>query len=555
MNRRNLYWLLYVLFVFSCAKQTAPTGGPKDTIPPTLKSSFPAKSQTSVQPTEIKLLFDETVVLNNPKEQLIVTPDIGKDYEIKARKKEVTLNLRQPLRANTTYSFNFRDAVQDINEKNPVNNLKIAFSTGTFIDSLSIEGTITDLIQNKELKDATVALYQSDTINIFTHKPLYFTKADQKGYFRIDNLKNDTFYIYAFDDKNRNLLVDSRTENYGYNTTPIILNQNTKNQNIKLIRLDARPLRMQSSRPYNTYYNIRFTKGLSAFAITTPANDSIVSTFGDDRSNIRVYNTFANQDSIQVILTARDSINNQVDTTFYLKFSANKTTPEKFSVSTDQLKAISKRGRIEIKGRFTKPIFEINYDSIKFIADSINQFPLKPHEISVDNKTKSFSINKIIPKEHLHAVQKTRNPIGQPPPPPTKSNILYFGKASFISVEFDSSATAEHPIKPLGDEDTSIITYEIETSNKNFIVELLNKNYERIAHALNTRKGTFQDLLPGDYYLRVIHDIDANGQWSPGSFLQKIPPEPIHYYYETKKKTNLISLKANWELGPLLIKF
>src|SRR6478609_9733185 len=153
----GLHWFIYPLFLMCCAKTTSPTGGPKDTIPPTLVKSIPEKGSLNYAGNEIQLTFSENIMLKNQKEQIIVTPGIGDRYKIEFNKKTVTIKLEEKLKDSTTYTFSFRDAVVDLNEQNPARNLKLAFSTGTYIDSLSIEGKVNDLLHAKELKDITVA--------------------------------------------------------------------------------------------------------------------------------------------------------------------------------------------------------------------------------------------------------------------------------------------------------------------------------------------------------------------------------------------------------------
>jgi hypothetical protein len=60
--------------------------------------------------------------------------------------------------------------------------------------------------------------------------------------------------------------------------------------------------------------------------------------------------------------------------------------------------------------------------------------------------------------------------------------------------------------------------------------------------------------MPGDYHLRLVIDRDNNHEWSPGNYLQNQEPETI-VFYKNEKGTLPITLKANWELGPLLIRF
>ena len=143
---------LYILFLLSCAKQSAPTGGPKDSIPPIMVRSFPKQKQLNFKEKKITLEFNEAIQILNPREQLIITPTVGKDYKATANKKEVTIQFEDDFKDSTTYTINFREAVSDLTEKNAAKNLQLAFSTGPYIDSLIIEGNVYDLLKGKEIK-------------------------------------------------------------------------------------------------------------------------------------------------------------------------------------------------------------------------------------------------------------------------------------------------------------------------------------------------------------------------------------------------------------------
>lgn len=548
--------LAILIAIFSCAKQTAPTGGPRDTIPPTLVTSNPPKEALNVKSKTIDLELSEFISLANPKEQIIITPDVGKEYEITARKKRVIITLEKELQPNTTYTFNFRDAIQDLTEKNPAVNLKLAFSTGTYIDSLQISGTVRHLLQNKEVKDATVALYESDTFNIFQHKPVYITKTNDKGEFLFENLKNGTFYIYAFEDRNRNLVVDSRNENYGFLSDPIVLNANQTKVNLSLIRLDARPLKMMSARPFNTYYNIRTSKGLNNYSVQAENKDSLYSTYGEDRANVRIYNTFENPDSIPVNFVGIDSIGQKKDTLLYVKFLERKTTPEKFTFSIENTRTLTRTGNTQISARVNKPIARITYDSLFIALDSTTQIPIDENDIRIEPHIGRITITKTLPRERFTSgesnpagVRNAGNAQTKAPDP-----YLHLGKSAFISVEFDSSQQTQELLKPLRYEDTGIILAEVQTAEPNYIVQLTNKSSEVIASFSNRPKVSFHDLPPGEYYLRLVIDRNADGQWSPGNYFNRIEPEPI-IYYKNEKQISSINLKANFEQGPLLITY
>src|SRR5690606_15751026 len=121
MKLTPLYFTIIILILaLSCAKQTSPSGGPRDSIPPQLINTSPPRHTVNFNAPSITLTFDEYIILNNPQEQLLITPSIGKDFELTFRKKSAILKLNSTLEENTTYTINFRESIQDITEKNPV---------------------------------------------------------------------------------------------------------------------------------------------------------------------------------------------------------------------------------------------------------------------------------------------------------------------------------------------------------------------------------------------------------------------------------------------------
>ena len=561
---KHSHWIFYFLFALSCARQTAPTGGPKDSIPPTLITSIPKAGQINFKGNSIELTFSEPIFLNNPKDELLITPAVGKEFDIEAKKNQVIITFDQPLDDSTTYAINFREAIQDITEKNPAEMLKLAFSTGSYIDSLSIEGTTYDLLSGVELKDATIALYQTDTFDIFKHKPTYLTKSDSKGKFRIENLKPGRYFIYGLNDKNKNLLTDSKTEPYAFLRDSIQLIKNALNIRLPFIYLDSRPLKLTSARPTNTYFNIKTAKNLTTFTLTTSEGEPPISSFGEDQTNIRIYNTLSNQDSVLTYLTARDSINNLIDTTLYVKFSDREAKPEPFDIQLNKFNVVGTKGIIQGRIKFTKPVRSINFDSLFYNIDSTQRISFDPRDLSWDSLHNILSLEKkfdkaLLPKEPTANENMTSSrPIQKSTPakPGTKPSMdfhLYLGKGAFISVESDSSKKITERLAPLKFEDTGVLLIEIQTQAKHFLVQLLTKDFEVLSSKRDVKKFSFDDLKPGDYQLRLVIDENNDGKWNPGNFFLLEEPEPI-IFYKNEKGVPLVNLKANWELGPLLIK-
>ncbi len=556
---RFLQFILATLIVLalSCARITAPTGGPKDSIPPVVTRMMPAHQQTNFAGQEIELTFDESIILNNVKDQIIITPGVGKDFEVIAKKNKVVLTLDNPLQPNTTYTINFRDAVQDITEKNPARNLYIAFSTGTYIDSLHVHGNVYELLTAKPGKDATVALYEQDTFDIFRHKPAYFTKADQKGNFHIDNLKPGAYYLYSWLDNNKNLIVDSKTELYGFLADPIHPDSTNESASVPLVRLDARQLRLTSARPSQTFFNIKASKSIDHYRIQPVTNHEIHSSFGDDHENIRIYNTFNLEpsDSIPFNLYLRDSLSQTIDTLLYIKFAQRNVKPAAFQFTQESFAVSATTGKLEGTLLFNKPVVALNLDSIYYYIDSLHQIPFTPQDLDFDSTHTLLKISKQLERS---LVQPADNPETQRRPAasgatksagktkPARNNYDFIlGRAAFFGPESDSSKAATIALKPLTMENTGVIMLAIRTTKKNLIVELLSRD-KVVKRQPATTKATFADLAPGDYTLRVFADENQDGRWSPGNFYLHEEPEPV-YFYKNEEGNLTISLKANWE--------
>jgi hypothetical protein len=564
MIKRHLYWVIIILFFTTCARQSSPTGGPKDTIPPRLINADPAHKAINFKGKTIELTFSEFIALNNPKEQLIVTPTIGKDYEVKAKKNKVTVEIPQGLKDSTTYTLNFRDAVQDITEKNPAKNLLLAISTGSYLDSLSIDGKVFDLLKGTEMKEVTVAInHINDTFNIFKHPAVYFTKSNDKGQFKIDYLKPDIYDVYAIEDRNRNLVADTRTEYYGFLKTPLFLNNDTSNITIGLLKLDARPLKVTSARPYNTYFNIKASKNLKSFELKSPDSSKVYYSLGEDNANIKVYNNLAGKDSIGVRLTAKDSIGNTLDTLVYAKFLTRDATKEKFNVALSDTRILSDKGVLQAKFTFTKPVTQISFDSLYFKKDSLTLLRISDQDLTWNQTRTEALLKKPIDKTWFATPEIDDTPVskkktGTQPVDSLKEkqlqpkNELFTGIATFISIENDSSKKIIQKINPQKTEDLSQIFFDIKTQYKSLIVQLLSKEYKILREIRNRPKGQFDDLEAGDYLIRVIIDADENGEWTPGNYFKKEEPEKI-YYVKNEAGAPLINLKTNWEYETTLL--
>jgi uncharacterized protein (DUF2141 family) len=553
---RNYIIALFLFILFAkCATQSSPGGGPQDKRPPKLLSSKPKDNELNFKGETIELTFDEYIKLKDPSEEIVITPSVGKETKFIAKKNKVIIIPKNKLLENTTYSISFRDGVQDINESNPAYNLRLAFSTGPVIDSLKISGSISEMFKEEIPEKITVAIYQADTFNIFNHAATYFAKTDKKGKFTINNLKAGNYYIYAFDDKSKNLKIESKSERFGFLNKRIELTDDYDSLQIPLIKVDSRPIKITSIRHTQNISKIRFTKPVDLTQIRTQFSKYYTVTYGDKQDELIFYgilNEQPKEDSLKIDLSVRDSVGNTLDTITYLKSVKVKVPAEKFKTSFTQPKYNIETQKLLIKGNFNKPIKQINIDSLYIQIDSTTFQAIDKKEIKIDTLNHTLIIETVLkikkPEKEIEGSETKAKPVR------TEEPLLVIGKSAFLSIENDSSAATNSRIKILKEEELGALAIDVQTNEKSYIVELVTRNGEVERKLENPKKYVFKNLPPEEYKIRILVDANDNKKWDAGNFEKKIEPEKI-ILFKTFDGKSSTPVRANWEVGPLVIKF
>ena len=220
--------LFFIAFsIIGCAKRGTPDGGPKDEDPPIFIRSQPPNNSSNFDSENIRIYFDEYIKLEKINSQLIVSPPIEKSgYSIfpqSGASKFIDIDLKDSLQKNSTYSFNFGQALVDNNEGNPLPFFKYVFSTGNYIDSLNISGNIRDSYNKDTDEFITAMLYPIDSLYndsiIYNGKPLYVSNTLDSTNFNFTNLKKGIYKLVAIKDYNNNYKYDPLTEKIAFNQT------------------------------------------------------------------------------------------------------------------------------------------------------------------------------------------------------------------------------------------------------------------------------------------------------------------------------------------------
>jgi uncharacterized protein (DUF2141 family) len=216
-----------------CAQQISPSGGPRDSLPPTLLGAVPADSTRNFNTNKITFYFDEYVQLDNVHENLIVSPTSKIEPVVDARLRTVTIKIKDTLEDNTTYTLNFGNSIKDINEGNITRNFTYLFSTGKNLDSLELSGRVLLAQTGKPDSTLIVMLHRNkDDSAVIKERPRYIARLDSGGNFRFRNLPSGTFYLYALKDDGGQKKYLSKKQLFGFADQPIHISD--KNEPVSL---------------------------------------------------------------------------------------------------------------------------------------------------------------------------------------------------------------------------------------------------------------------------------------------------------------------------------
>ena len=200
-----------------CAQIGMPTGGPRDSTPPVLLNATPPNNTIHFKGKQVVLTFDEYVHLQDLQKNLLVAPEPKTIPNISSKLKTVIIKIRDTLQPNTTYSFQFGNAIQDINENNPYHDFTYVLSTGSYIDSLTLNGNVIIAQTGKPDSTLIAMLYNnlSDSA-VYKEKPRYVARLDSSGNFHFRNLASGTYHLFAMKDESGQKMYNNPSQLFAF---------------------------------------------------------------------------------------------------------------------------------------------------------------------------------------------------------------------------------------------------------------------------------------------------------------------------------------------------
>ena len=570
---RNIAVFVVAFLLVGCANVVTPSGGPKDEKAPVVLNASPENNSTNFTGKTIHITFDEFVTLNNPSNNVLISPPMNKKPTFRTSGKTLIIRFEEPLMPNTTYSINFGDAIKDLHEGNVFKGYNFNFSTGNSIDSLSLKGKVTSASTLAPAEGFIVGLYSNDNDTLtldsmpYKIKPNYITTTDKTGIFEFSGLADKEYLIFALKDNNSNLIYDLPNEEIAYSSNLVrpyfIENQIIKTAVNDTVANDSIPVTdsiLEIKKPdYPSYELFSFVQedsiqkifkkelveeGLLRFVFRYPADNveitpleilpdtlNIVPVYSTRRDTILWYFTPC-KDSLWISIN--DGVNISDTTHYSLKPRVNVSKRKRKQEETKVKKIVVKNN---LKGNklkpeqplilsFNEPIVNVcQPDSLLFVEnrDSVylnlkfekfDDYGLKYQIINDLKQEKKYQL--VIPDSVFFGIRNVTN------------DTLRLG----FSVQEEST---------LGN---IYLTVDVAENIPQIIVELTDEKGKVIDKQIitKTEELSFEYLDPGKYKLKATIDLDANGVWSPGNFNKHLQPEKIIFY------NGVLEVRANWDI-------
>ena len=512
------------LTLASCANRGNPTGGEKDVDPPVIIKSEPENFSTNFNENEIRVYFDEYVKIKDLQKHLIISPPMTTQPEITplgSAAKYIKIKIKDTLQPNTTYAFNFGESIVDNNEGNPYPYYKYVFSTGNYIDSLKLKGTVKDAYNYKTDNFIAVGLYELDSTYtdsiIYKEKPKYVTSTLDSSSFELQNLKAGKYMLVAYKEKNTDYIFQPKTDKIGFVKEEITI-PSDKSFEVKMYEeeLDFKVIRPKLASGQKIMFPFEGVphKNLKINLISqAPENYKHTIIKDAEKDSLYYYYTpNIERDSLLFTVTNKAYID-----TFTVRLKEQKI--DSLIFKTYPSGPLTLNDNFEIGAN--NPLQNIDTKKITFIdKDSV----AVPFTNTFDKITNRYQF--LFKKEEQQRY---------------KMQLLPGALTDFFEQQND---TLNFQLSTKSEAEYGNIRLTLKNAKYPLIVELLDENNGNVITSYYAEKDKpidFRYITPKMYHLRVIHDTNKNKIYDTGSFLKKQQPERVSFYPE------VLEIRAGWD--------
>ncbi len=505
MVRTGLF-LIALALLTACA-EIAPLGGGEQDIyaaKPVAGSQHPAQGELRVSGNQLSVKFDEYFTLNDPSNTVVMNPTAGK-VTVTAKKKDLIITWDSILQSNTTYIIQLNGTIRDLNEKNDTIH-QFVFSTGDYLDSLKLNGVVSDAYSNKPLAACVVGLYAM-TENPFTAKPRYVCQSNVNGKFDFTHLKPGSYQLFAYQDKNKDR-IPGTTEYIGFSSLPIKVGDTMP----KYVKLFVQKDTVQQLK-------IKLLSPAAVLVYGKNFNEHPVTING---KSVEIIDQ-VESDSMIVSLPKPEK-------DYLTVIAENDTVVKQFS-EKERLKHFNLKSEVFKNSWFYG-------DTLTFTSQALFSAIDTSKIKCFDSKKNRIDCEVMVQKNSLLVVPKTQT---------IYDLELELGRGA-VQESFTSNDSVRITFKTLKESDFSNLHLDVSSLMGNWQVQLIEN--QRVVKELPKHESdsllTFPKLIPANYSVRCIEDVNKNGKWDIGSWTLKQQPERIERF-ELKTK-----LRPNWDVEETL---
>jgi uncharacterized protein (DUF2141 family) len=529
---------LCLMLISSCAIIVPPSGGKADKTPPFPRSYSPDSAAVNFKSKTVEIQFDEYIVLKDLNTQIVISPPMEKMPNVKVKNKTLFIEFREPLKDSTTYCINFGTAIQDLHENNPITNFRYVFSTGAYVDSLSLAGTVSNAFTLLREKGVLVMMYnKSDDSIPFQILPSYFGRTDANGSYRINNIKPGTYKVVALKDGNGNYKINEG-EMVGFRNAPLVL---THNDTTNFLLFQEKPRKQYLKKAYQAGH------GKIMLAFNTPATglkirplnfkfeptDKAFLERNAEGDSITWWFTPPKIDSVMLEVSDKDKV---YDTLRYKLITYEKMlTQRKGKKSSLSLRTNAGQGLLDLNApitfEFDNPVEDLTRvgEKIKLTEDSLKINLMNKGIFSY--KLKERSLRYYGWKDSIHGL-KENNKYRLLVLPHAFTDIFGFYNDTLL-VNFHTQQLRYY----------GTLKLNLHASVGNYVLQLLNEQ-EIVVREVVLAGGKdifFEYLPPAKYHMRMIFDTNKNGKWDPGYYMLHQQPEHVLYFSQP------VVIRSNWD--------
>ena len=509
----------------SCARQGYPTGGPKDVAPPTAVAAKPANESRGFSARQFFIQFDEYVVLKNPDDNVLVSPPMAQKPEYTTKGRGVLVKINDTLRANTTYLFQFKEAIADFTEGNLLPSYEYVFSTGDRMDTLMLAGTVAAARDGKPWKEtlSVLAYRPGDTL------PALVTRTDKQGRFAFHYIPEGRYRLVAVEDKNKNLVADS-TEAVAWDTTYHLAVDSIDSTRTASLRISAPDRRKQ--RVLKAEFTSRGRIVISALLpMKQPAvtGEPLQWRLNPRRDTLTLWCLNEQCDSTVLVLTDEG-----LHDTLRLRYrpparKGRATAPQAKEPLVRTLCDGNRAFYDSLMLAFSMPV-SAAADTLQAEIMHLKDSTLGHCTLHLDSSGMLARLDTTLRSGEQYRVRLAPGLFADLYGNPSDSLVFTMTPKDYGTLSLHIDNRTGHPL----------------------LVEVLDKRDTVVQHAtlgLQSTELRFTHLPAGDYRLRAVVDRNGDGQWTTGDYLAGRQPEEHHLFGKTLQLREKWEMEERWTVG------